>query len=182
MVAPEKYRRFLSYAVGYCVLVCEISVAAGCALNSASIVATFVAITHPQVDWKVRIFFLTLSRFRRKRFMLFRRELIVVEQPYMTYLLYCGFLILPLITGLSTGSRYARIVQLFAGSFNVCGLVVWAVVFLAMAPKTDAAFIFTKFVNNSGWDNDAWVFILSLYTPIYGLYGTDGVMHRKLSY
>ena len=55
MVAPEKYRRFLSYAVGYCVLVCEISVAAGCALNSANIAATFVAITHPDVDWKVSL-------------------------------------------------------------------------------------------------------------------------------
>ena len=62
MVAPEKYRRFLSYAVGYCVLVCEISVAAGCALNSANITATFVAITHPNVDWQVRLLILYLCR------------------------------------------------------------------------------------------------------------------------
>ena len=97
----------------------------------------------------------------------------------MTYLLYCGFLILPLITGILAGSRYARPVQFFAGCFNVGGLLVWAVVFLVMAPKTDAKFIFTRFINNSGWNNDAWVFILSFYTPIYGLYGTDGVMHRE---
>ena len=54
MVAPASCRRFLSYVVGYCVLVCEVSVAAGCALNSADILATFVEITHPNVNWKVR--------------------------------------------------------------------------------------------------------------------------------
>ncbi|KAJ9646171.1 hypothetical protein H2204_000834 [Knufia peltigerae] len=149
MVAPEKYRRFLSYTVSYCVLVCEVSVAAGCALNSANIVNTFVDITHPNIEWK----------------------------PYMTFLIYCGFLILPLITGVLAGSRYGAQLQFFAGCFNVGGLVVWAIVFLVMAEKTDAKFVFTDFINNSGWNSDAWVFILSFYTPIYGLYGTDGVMH-----
>lgn len=104
----------------------------------------------------------------------------VIEQPFMTYLLYCGFLILPLGTGVLAGSRYAPTVQLLAACFNVGGLLIWGIVFLVMAPKTDAKFVFTKFINNSGWDSDAWVFILSFYTPIYGLYGTDGVMHCKL--
>ena len=54
MVASAWCRRFLSYVVGYCVLVGEVSVAAGCALNSADIVATFVEITHPSINWKVR--------------------------------------------------------------------------------------------------------------------------------
>ena len=104
-------------------------------------------------------------------------ELTAAEQPYMTFLLYCGFLILPLITGVLAGSRYGAGVQLFAGCFNVSGFVIWAIVFLVMAEKTDAKFVFADFINNSGWKNDAWVFILSFYTPIYGLYGTDGVMH-----
>jgi choline transport protein len=95
----------------------------------------------------------------------------------MTYLMYCGFLILPLITGVLAGSKHAPALQFFAAAFNVGGLAVWAIVFLVMAPKTDAKFVFTEFVNTSGWSNDAWVFILSFYTPIYGLYGTDGVMH-----
>lgn len=99
----------------------------------------------------------------------------------MTFLLYCGFLILPLITGVLAGSQYGARLQLFAGCFNVSGLVVWAITFLVMAEKTDAKFVFTDFVNLSGWKNDAWVFILSFYTPIYGLYGTDGVMHCELS-
>ena len=54
MVAPEKYRRFLSYVIGWCVLVGEISTSASCALNSAEIVAALVEITRPDIDWKVR--------------------------------------------------------------------------------------------------------------------------------
>lgn len=46
-----------------------------------------------------------------------------------------------------------------------------------MAPKHDAKFIFTKFINNSGYTSSGWVFIMSFYSPMYGLYGTDGMMH-----
>ena len=61
IVAPEKSRRFLSYLVGWCVLVGEISTASSCALNSAEIVAALVEIIHPEVDWKVRIMLLLHS-------------------------------------------------------------------------------------------------------------------------
>lgn len=53
VVAPEKYRRFLSYVIGWCVLVGEISTSSSCALNSAEIVAALVEIIHPEVHWKV---------------------------------------------------------------------------------------------------------------------------------
>ena len=53
VVAPESTRRFLSYLVGWCVLVGEISTASSCALNSAEIVAALVEIIHPEVQWKV---------------------------------------------------------------------------------------------------------------------------------
>lgn len=54
IVAPEKSRRFLSYLVGWCVLVGEISTSSSCALNSAEIVGALVEITQPQIHWKVR--------------------------------------------------------------------------------------------------------------------------------
>jgi len=53
IVAPEGARRFLSYLVGWCVLVGEISTSSSCALNSAQIVAALVKIIHPEVAWKV---------------------------------------------------------------------------------------------------------------------------------
>lgn len=53
VVAPERYRRFLSYLVGWCVLVGEISASSNCALNSAQIVAELIKITYPDVQWSV---------------------------------------------------------------------------------------------------------------------------------
>lgn len=41
----------------------------------------------------------------------------------MTYLLYCGFLILPLVTGVMAGSKYAATFQLFAAGFNISALL-----------------------------------------------------------
>jgi choline transport protein len=98
----------------------------------------------------------------------------------MTFLLYCGFLLLPFITGMFAGSKYQPMIQMIGAAFNIGSGITWAIVFLAMAPKTSSKFVFTEFINTSGWSNDAWVFILSFYTPSYGLYGTDGVMHCKI--
>ncbi|KAF2166521.1 hypothetical protein M409DRAFT_23159 [Zasmidium cellare ATCC 36951] len=125
MVAPEKMRRFLSYVVGWAVLIGEISTSSSCAVNSAQILAAFIEVTHPDVVWK----------------------------PWMTFLVYLAFLIGPVVTNLAPG-------------FPTVSLSIWS-----------ADFVFTEFMNTSGWNSKGWVFILSMYVPIYGLYGTDSVMH-----
>lgn len=67
--------------------------------------------------------------------------------------------------------------NIFGAFWTIAGGIAWAVVFGVMAPKHDAKFIFTLFVNNSGYTSKGWVFIMSFYSPMYGLYGTDGMMH-----
>ena len=69
--------------------------------------------------------------------------------------------------------------QVFGAFFNIANFLVWAIVFLVKADKNSARFTFTQFLNSSGWTSKGWVFILSMYVPIYGLYGSDGVMHCK---
>ena len=54
-VAVGKLRPILSYLVGWAVIVGEISTGSSCAVNSAAIVASFVEVTHPDVEWKVRL-------------------------------------------------------------------------------------------------------------------------------
>ncbi|KAI1608000.1 amino acid/polyamine transporter I [Exophiala viscosa] len=147
VVAPEGSRRFLSYLVGWCVLVGEISTSSSCALNSAEIVAALVEIIHPEIDWK----------------------------PYMTFLIYTGFLVAPALSNLLP--RYLPALQVFGAFFNISNGLIWAIVFLVMAEKNSGRFVFTEFLNSSGWTSKGWVFILSMYVPIYGLYGSDGVMH-----
>ena len=52
-LATGKLRPFLSYLVGWAIMVGEISTGSSCALNSAQIIASFVQIVHPNVEWKV---------------------------------------------------------------------------------------------------------------------------------
>ncbi|KAF5707560.1 choline permease [Fusarium mundagurra] len=125
-LATEKYRPFLSYFVGWCLLLAETATGSSCALNTANITGTMVTIFHPNIDWKPSA--------------------------------------LPL---------YSTV----GAVFTILGFFGWAITLLATAPKASAEFVFTKFINNSGYTNNGWVFILSFYTPLYGLYGTDSMMH-----
>lgn len=93
----------------------------------------------------------------------------------MTWLVYSLFLVAPTLSNF--GPIFLRRLNLCGAVFNIANFLIWAIVFLAIAPKNSAEFVFTKFINTSGWTSPGWVFILAMYVPIYGLYGTDGVMH-----
>ena len=68
-------------------------------------------------------------------------------------------------------------INLFGAIWVVGGGLTWAIVFIAMAPKHDAEFIFTEFFNNTGYGKSGWVFVMSFYNSMYGMVGTDGLMH-----
>ncbi|KAK5213305.1 hypothetical protein LTR41_000884 [Exophiala xenobiotica] len=147
-VATGPTRPFLSYFVGWAVIVGEISTGSSCALNSADIIASFVEVTHPDFAW----------------------------HPWHTWLIYSAFLIGPIAINLK--QMWLPTMNLVGAFWTIAGGVAWAIVFGVMAkPKHDAEFIFTEFINNSGYTSKAWVFIMSFYSPMYGLYGTDGMMH-----
>jgi hypothetical protein len=146
-VARGRWRPFLSYVVGWAVLVGEISTSSSCAVNSAAIVASFVEITHPEVSW----------------------------HPWMTWITYSIFLVMPILLNLRPS--WLPGINVLGAVWTIAGGVVWAVVFGVMAPKHDAHFVFELFINNSGYQNNVFVFIMSFYNPMYGLYGTDGIMH-----
>jgi choline transport protein len=75
------------------------------------------------------------------------------------------------------GTRYLPALNIFGAFWTIAGGLAWAISFGVMAPKQDASFVFKLFLNNSGYTSSVWVFIMSFYTPMYGLYGTDGMMH-----
>jgi choline transport protein len=147
ILATGRFRPILSYMVGWAVLFGEISMGSSCALNSANIVASFVQITHPDFVWK----------------------------PWLTWLVYSAFLLGPFVQNLFP--RYLPAVNVAGAVWTVGGGLAWAITFLVMAPKQSPDFVFKLFLNNSGYSNNGWVFVMSLYTPIFGLYGTDGMLH-----
>ncbi|KAF2835840.1 amino acid transporter [Patellaria atrata CBS 101060] len=146
-VATPRVRPFLSYLVGWAVLVGEISTAASCALNSANIIQAFVEVTHPDYEWK----------------------------PWLTWLTYSVLLVGPVLCNLMP--RILPALNVSGAIWTVGFGIAWAIAFSVMAPKHDAYFIFQKFIDNTGYGNKGWVFIMSLYSPMYALYGTDGMMH-----
>ena len=146
-LATGKMRPFLSYVVGWAVLFGEISMGSSCSLNSASIIRSFVEVTHPDYVWP----------------------------SYMTWLVYSIFLIAPYLQNYFP--RQLPAMNVLGAVWTVGGGLAWAASFLALAPKQNADFVFKLFLNNSGYGSNGWVFIMSLYTPIFGLYGTDGLLH-----
>ncbi len=146
-LATGRFRPFLSYLVGWAVLVGEISTGSSCALNSAQVIASFVEVTHPDFVWK----------------------------PWLTWVVYSIFLIGPIVQNLAP--KYLPALNVFGAFWTIGGGLAWAISFLVMAPKKSSGFVFKKFLNNTGYNSKGWVFIMSFYTPMYGLYGTDGMMH-----
>ena len=84
-------------------------------------------------------------------------------------------LVPPLLLNLKPGAL--PVYSTVGAVFTVLGFFGWAIPLLITAPKADAKFVFTEFINNSGYSSNGWVFILSFYNPLYGLYGTDSMMH-----
>ena len=146
-LATGKMRPFLSYVVGWAVLFGEISMGSSCALNSSSIIQSFVEATHPDYVWP----------------------------SYMTWLVYSLFLIAPYLQNYFP--KYLPSMNVLGAVWTIGGGIAWAASFLALAPKQNADFVFKLFLNNSGYESNDWVFVMSLYTPIFGLYGTDGLLH-----
>jgi choline transport protein len=146
-LARGSIRPLLSYLVGWAVLFGEIAVSASCALNSASIIQAFVEITHPDFLW----------------------------HPWLTWIVYSLFLILPFLQ--NCFPRLLPKMNILGAVWVFGGGIAWAGAFLALSEKQSADFVFKVFMNNSGYSSSGWVFIMSLYTPIFGLYGTDGILH-----
>ncbi|KAH8667116.1 amino acid permease-domain-containing protein [Xylariales sp. PMI_506] len=147
VLASPRWRPLLSYLVGWGLIVAEMSVSASCALNNADIISSFVAIIYPDLEW----------------------------QNWMTFLVYLPMIMIPFAMNLNASLLPAY--SSFGAILTVVGFIAYAITFLVMAPKSDASFVFTAFLNNTGYTSSGWVFIMGCYNSMYGLYGTDSMMH-----
>lgn len=77
----------------------------------------------------------------------------------------------------SLSQKHLPWIAVIGGIITLGGGIAWAATFLALSPKQPASFVFGVFLNNSGYTSLGWVAIMSFYTPIYALYGTDGILH-----
>lgn len=102
-------------------------------------------------------------------------KMLTEKQRWLEWLIYTGITIFALLLSLS--QKHLPGLSLVGGFIVIAGGIAWFISFLAMAPKHSARFVFTEFINNSGYESRGWVGIMSFYTPMYALYGTDGILH-----
>ncbi|KAJ3459967.1 hypothetical protein MRS44_010834 [Fusarium solani] len=143
----QQVRRFLSYLVGWLVLVGDLAASSSCAMNNAQMISAIVQLTHPE--------------FQMTR--------------WSTWLMYIANIVLSVLFTFS--QRHLPLISTVGGFITLGGGIAWAVSFLTLSPKQSASFVFTRFMNNSGYASSGWVVIMSFYAPAYALYGTDGILH-----
>ncbi|KAF3765011.1 amino acid transporter [Cryphonectria parasitica EP155] len=147
VLASPKWRPLLSYLVGWALMTAEMSVSSSCAIQNANIIGSFIQTVHPDFEWT----------------------------SWMNFLLYLAFIIVPLFMNLH--ASLLPFYSSFGAFLTVGGFFAWAITVLVKAPKSSAEFVFTTFLNNTGYTSSGWVFIMAFYNSIYGLYGTDAMMH-----
>ncbi|KAH8670667.1 amino acid permease [Ilyonectria robusta] len=75
------------------------------------------------------------------------------------------------------GAKLLPTANLLSGVIHVVGFVVILIVLGVLAPKNTASFVFTEFVNSSGWDNDGVSWLVGLLSAVYPFLGYDAACH-----
>jgi choline transport protein len=57
------------------------------------------------------------------------------------------------------------------GILHVTAFISIFIVLAVMAPKNTASFVFTEFVNSSGWQNDSVSWLVGLLSTVYPFLG-----------
>ncbi|KAF6840313.1 Choline transport protein 6 [Colletotrichum plurivorum] len=91
-------------------------------------------------------------------------------------LFYWAILVYGLIMNI-WGHRMLPMANLVSGVLHATGFIAILAVLLAMAPKNTASFVFTEFVNSSGWDNDGVSWLVGLISAVYPYLGYDAACH-----
>ncbi|KAF0323848.1 amino acid transporter [Colletotrichum asianum] len=75
------------------------------------------------------------------------------------------------------GSRMLPHANMISGVIHVVAFVAILIVLGVMAPKNTSSFVFTEFVNSSGWTNDGVSCLVGLISAVYPFLGYDAACH-----
>ncbi|KAK6221794.1 amino acid permease [Colletotrichum tabaci] len=89
---------------------------------------------------------------------------------YWAILLYAGVMNI-------WGSKLLPHANMISGVIHVAGFVAVLIVLGVMAPKNTPSFVFTEFVNSSGWSNDGVSWLVGLISAVYPFLGYDAACH-----
>ncbi|OLN86253.1 Choline transport protein 6 [Colletotrichum chlorophyti] len=75
------------------------------------------------------------------------------------------------------GHRLLPTANLLSGVLHGVGFLSILIVLGVMAPKNTASFVFTEFVNSSGWESDGVSWLVGLISAVYPFLGYDAACH-----
>ncbi|KAK2044209.1 amino acid permease [Colletotrichum somersetense] len=75
------------------------------------------------------------------------------------------------------GHRLLPTANLISGVLHGVGFLTILIVLGVMAPKNTASFVFTEFVNSSGWESDGVSWLVGLISAVYPFLGYDAACH-----
>lgn len=78
---------------------------------------------------------------------------------------------------LSFGKKILPVMQTVSGVLHIAFFLIIIIVLLSMSEKAPSKFVWTHFVNNSGWPNNGISFCIGLLLPAFSISGADGCVH-----
>jgi choline transport protein len=75
------------------------------------------------------------------------------------------------------GIRLLPMFELFSGMMHILVFLAIFVVMLVIGRNADAKFVFTTFVNESGWSNNGVAWFIGLLPSIYSIIGKAEIEH-----
>ncbi|KAI1612030.1 amino acid/polyamine transporter I [Exophiala viscosa] len=101
-----------------------------------------------------------------------------VPKSWHTFLLMIMFSLVGLVM-LTLGKKALPVMQTVSGITHIVFFLVITIVLLSMSKKASSEFVWTKFVNNSGWSNNGVSFCIGLLLPAFSISGADGCVHMS---
>ncbi|KAL6244559.1 hypothetical protein RBB50_008801 [Rhinocladiella similis] len=99
-----------------------------------------------------------------------------VPKGWHTFLLMTMFSLIGLAM-LSFGKKILPVMQTVSGVLHIAFFLIIIIVLLSMSEKAPSKFVWTHFVNNSGWPNNGISFCIGLLLPAFSISGADGCVH-----
>ncbi|KAK1452876.1 amino acid permease [Colletotrichum cuscutae] len=99
-----------------------------------------------------------------------------LPQRWHGMLFYWAILIYGMVMNI-WGHRLLPTANLLSGVLHVVGFLSILIVLGVMAPKNSASFVFTEFVNSSGWESDGVSWLVGLISAVYPFLGYDAACH-----
>ncbi|KAF9252974.1 hypothetical protein DTO006G1_2204 [Penicillium roqueforti] len=148
-LAPTSQKKFITWMQGWVTWFAWISTLAGVANTTATMIQGLASVNYPEYEPK---------------------------QWHIT-LIIIGMLIVEALMNMYTFWLIPWI-EMLAGILHICLLIVFLVVFTALAPRHTPEFVFLHTQSASGWATfPAWN--IGLLTPVWGFVGFDGAVHMS---